>query len=437
MLRFKSLLLLCLLSVSAIAFADGETKTITRTVQDTSNEYSFSVSKDIYVTNTYYQTVCGDVPVTTYETQYQTQWVPNNVYVCDPPQSDGTPGNCNWVDQGSYQSVPVQVAVTHYENQCWQEPYTQEDYDHTWTLPVHVKYPDTPKLLPGDEDTVVFEIAGRESKPSITFDQSNAVFHYNTVSSKFINGTVEVELSAAPYLKAADVGPKTIGATSIKFGDKDSTITIIDGFSRKRVTSTYTISVALAGTHQVLGSSNQVVVSGKSVSTVLPIALDETKDYNVTVNVTRTGPVLIGDPISFSLTKLVKAEALDMKALANAGEVESFSVVGVKDLTVLRFRDQTADYVTVQSSYHIELSMIDTTKKKVLVASGDFARSALTKDKDGHILVSIQRDLKLDGAILATLTKGKDLYFKLTTTRTSKRFKDIKFDRNFSLEVTK
>jgi hypothetical protein len=437
--QFRSLPLLFalfFLPFASSARADGDSSTYLRTPANAAADASFTLSQDIYVTNWYTRQVCEDVPYTQEETYYTTEWVPNNVFVCNT-DADGNQ-QCSWVDQGSYQQVPHTREVTYYQTECHDEQYSQEDYDHTWNQPVVVHFPADASLLAGETETIVFNLAGDESAPALGLDQSNAVFHYVIAAAKMTGKTLDITLATKPFLTPADVGPANISGEAIEFGDQESVVSFTDKFSHHRVDSTYSVSVSEKGSATVLATGAAVAADGKKFSASLPVVLDPAKDYDVSVAVSRSGVVLVSSPIAFTVKKTVKAEVLDQAKLKNANLIGSYSIVGLTNKAVFRFKDLSPDYATVSTSYAVQVSELGPDKKSVVLGTATISRHSQKTDAAGRILVSLADDLKLDPAILDSLTKGKVLTFGLVATRHSKRFSpDILLNRTVSLALQK
>ena len=405
---------LALLSASAFAV---ETQKYVRTQANQTANAELEFSKYIYRDEWRSNIICQDETYTEQEQYTEYDWVTRQEYECSA-NPDGTQ-NCNWVTKQSYEPVNKVRDVTKTRNVCRDYGNFEQVYDHTWAYNVEVIFPAEASLYPEETETLVFEMSGTERKPAVKLDQSGAVFHYTIAKTTFANGLLTVQLAATPYLKLNDVGAKRIGKVTIAFEDEFSLVTIEDSFSRVRVESEYKLVLTDRKTKAVLAESTEFTRQGKKLTAKLPVALDSGKDYVVTLEVVRSGPVLINSPIRFTVTKTVKAEELDMRKLKSSSRIGHFSLVGVQDKLVLRFQDDTPDYVTAQTNYQIEISMDD---GRTPVASAEFARSILKTDRGDRFLISFRDDFKVDAALLASLVKNTKLDVSVVATRSSKRF---------------
>lgn len=413
----KSLLLSVLfICASAAAFAQGESQKFVRTEANQNEGASFTLDKAIYRTQWHANETCEMEWVTRTETYYENEWVPNNQYECTN-RDDGSQ-DCNWVDRGSYQSVAHTRDVSSYENVCRDRGWFEEVYDHTWSFAVQVKFPADAGLLPGETETLVFQMAGSEGRPKITIDQSQAVLHYVIAKSKFENGTLNVELATKPYLSARDVGDKNLGSFAIEFGDESSAFSFVDKFSRARVTTEYKLVVTERKSKTVVGEFTELKREGNKFFGTVPAPIDSGKDYAFTLEVSRVGTVILGGSARFKVAKLVRAEVLDTHALKSASQIDNFSLLGVQDKLELRFRDHTKNYATAKSFYKVE---VREDKDGPTLGSFTFSRKEAKTDRDGRFVLSLANDLKVDPAVLATWVKGKRLAVGITVTRQSKR----------------
>ncbi|MGZ3712184.1 MAG: hypothetical protein ACXVBE_10515 [Bdellovibrionota bacterium] len=434
----KKLALLFALTVLAFSGAahadDHQRENIVRTPTNANETASFKLTKDIYRTETAYQNVCRDEPYYETETYYENEWVPNQQYECTA-NPDGSQ-NCQYVDHGSYQQVAHTRQITKWQNVCRDEPYDYEVYDHTWEIPVQVIFPAETVLREGEQEKISFDMDGSERKPKVTIDQSKAIFHYAIQSSVWANNLLTVTLVSKPYLNAKDVGAKNIGAAFLEFNEASTTLRVEDKFSRIRVTTSYKATLTDRKSKAVVGETSELVRDGNYFKAKLPGALDSSKDYVLTLNVHRTGIMLTPGNIDFSVTKTVKAEALDMGKLKSNSLIGHFRIKGVKEAVTMGFRDESPEYVTASSRYKIEV-FASRNKEKVAIGSGEFTRKDLKADKDHVFQISFKDDLKMDAANLALLVKKVKLDVVVTATRESKRFAAITVKKTGSLQISK
>lgn len=433
-MKFWKLGLLVLSVLSLNAFAEDHTReNLVRSPSNANETARFKLSKDIYRTETAYQNVCRDEPYYETETYQEYEYVPNQQWECTA-NPDGTQ-NCQYVDKGGYQWVTKTRQITKWHNVCRDEPYEYLAYDHTWEYAVVVTFPPEATLREGEQEKISFSMGGSEKKPKVSLDQSRTIFNYVIQSSTFANGTLNVVLATKPFLSAKDVGAKNIGSAFLEFGEERAILRVEDKFSRLRVTTGYKAIITERKSNVVLAETNWFVREGEYVKANLPVALDSAKDYELTLLVRRTGIMLTPETVEFTVKKTVRAEALDMHALKSASELDHFRINGVKEATVIGFRDGTKDYKTASTTYKVEL-FASRNKEKILIGSGEFARSSL-KIKDRNFQLGLKDDLKVSAENLALLVRKVKLEVRVTAVRTSKRFATISVVKNASLQVRK
>ena len=392
----------------------------------------FTFKKAIYRTETYSEPYLGQVPYTRTETYTDWEWVTETKWECDAE------GKCEYKSVTEYKQVEKTRTVTEWKEEMiccrtWQE----EVFDHYWVQAVKLAFPADAPMNAGEAEDVTFVLAGSEKRPAVELKQKALIYRYAVASSKLENGVLNVALTTKPYVTKDQIGPKSIGAASIDFLEGGVELSIVDAFTHARVASSYRLLIQERKGTQVLGETTQLKREGKILKAAFAGAFDEGKDYVVTLVASRAGQVLSA-PLTFTVEKTVKAEALDLKALKSASAVSSFTLVGKHEKLVLRFVDATKNYKTAKTKYQIKLTIPASKKGEapVEIASAEFERLGVAVDKQGRSMIPLGAGgFKIPAETLKTFNKGKLVQADVAIARTSRRFPGIKLAKVAKLQV--
>ncbi|WP_374001803.1 hypothetical protein [Bdellovibrio bacteriovorus] len=255
-----------------------------------------------------------------------------------------------------YRSEARTRTVTKYreETRCCVTKY-REVFDHQFTQPVSVIFPQEAALLAGESEQIKLVLSGTEAKPEVQMTIQSDIFTYVVAESKQEGREKVFVVKTTPKWNEANAGTATVTDLKLQFNKGQGQITFKETIGSARVTSVYTVVIRDQQSQAVVFEQRAENTAAKIVTIATP-GLAREGQYSIQLRVERHGVNVASGALSFEQTALYEKKELDqdeVQNLKNASQVQILRIEGAGADRVVIIRDQTPAMEEVQSQYKL------------------------------------------------------------------------------------
>lgn len=279
--------------------------------------------------------------------------------------------------------------VTRYrdETRCC-KPELVDQFDRQETVNVTIQFPENSKLIASEKEIFdlelkKFEVSKQvENKPKVDATVEVQItprmtfFKYAVTKLEAQGQNVNIELSAAAKLNAADVGAETIELNLARnkiSGELE--IAVVDKIENPRFLNSYFAKVLEKESSQLVAE-----LTIDSSSKLAKLNVDLSKAYIVQLMVRRESAFLIDGFAEFSIDKVFDKVSLtneELEVLKDRFQIQIQDIQGLGAQTEFRILDQTKIFDEVSTAYRVLINEYQGSKK-VRLSEKTFLRSEIS-----------------------------------------------------------
>ena len=280
-----------------------------------------------------------------------------------------------------YRSEARTRTVTKYreETRCCVTKY-REVFDHQYTQPVTVIFPQETALLAGESEQIKLVLGGTEAMPEVQVAVESAIFTYVVAESKQEGREKVFVVKTTPKWNDGNAGTATVTGLSLQFTKGQGQITFKETIVSPRMTSVYTVVIRDQQSQAVVFEHRTENTQAKIVTIATP-GLSREGQYSIQLRVERHGINVASGALSFEQTALYEKKELDqdeIQNLKNASQVQILRIEGSGAERVVIIRDQTPAMEEVQSQYKLVVWKKLSNGKIEWLGEKNFSREAIT-----------------------------------------------------------
>lgn len=301
--------------------------------------------------------------------------------------------------------------VTRYrtEYKCCVTRY-REVFDRQENIEVVLLFPKNSDLL--NTETEVFDVTLTQGspKPQVELKMNQTIYGYKILKQEARGQRIEIELGLTPKYTTQELGEKSVSLLKMVLDLDGFQVNFLDQGLRSRVETKYRVQIKNKTTQEVvLDQVAMGVLDKKNVKIILPKSLELENDYDLSLQVYRTGVVLNGE-VNFLTKATYSFDRLNSK---------DYGPQTLKDLTI-----QESNEGLVFSWQDLGLDQRFETKYGVKVFKGKNKELIFEKEffsKEGK-KVQVQKDL---------VTENEEYHFQLQVQRSGRILdQDVQFLAN-------
>lgn len=341
----------------------------------------------------------------------------------------------------SYESVPVQEAVTKYRTVTkYREEYrtrtvtkyrdetkccvtkTRSVFDRQTNVAVVINMPVDAILAAGESESLTAELS--QDGQTVRISVNNSIYGYQNLTSQVSGGTATINLALAPKWSDKDLGEASIERLALRWANGEVSALISDKGSKLKVSTQYRVRVINPIDQAVLAEAVGSPASTSQTAAVLtqiPLNADIAKDQelNIELTVVRNGLVL-GAPVSFTKMGRHSKNNLDAKVFLGKDKITGLQTKGQGSDTYVRFVDSSPENEDVETTYDLTLTKVIGGQKTVIF-SKSISRPEVQLNSKGVTLLYL-RKYGLDS--FGPLTVGSKVTLEMKVTRVSNALND-------------
>ncbi|MFV8259276.1 hypothetical protein ACNQKP_15825 [Bdellovibrio bacteriovorus] len=365
--------------------------------------------------------VCRDVP--------SCRQVPYTDRECGYERVRKTRTVTKWRDEVRYRQEQRTRTVTKYRSEARTRTVTKyrdevrccvtryrDVFDHQYTQPVAVIFPQEAALLAGEKETVQVVLRGTEAAPEVQIKVHSSIFAYEIAEVRQDGREKVFVLKTSPKWNETNAGTKSVVGLKLQFNKGQGQILFTETVAAPRVTSVYTLEVRDQQSQAVLFEQRLQSTEAKAFAVAAPGLAREGK-YTVQLHVERHGANVASGALSFDQTASYEKKELDqdeVQSLKNSAMVQLVRIDGAGAERVVIIRDQTAALEEVQSQYKLVVWKKLSNGKIEWLAEKNFTREAITL-ANGELGIALK-------AIPVNPATGTKLYMDLVVRRDSAQY---------------
>lgn len=365
--------------------------------------------------------VCRDVP--------SCRQVPYTDRECGYERVRKTRAVTKWRDEVRYRQEQRTRTVTKYRSEARTRTVTKyrdevrccvtryrDVFDHQYTQPVAVIFPQEATLLSGEKETVQVILRGTESAPEVQIKVNSTIFAYEVAEIRQDGREKVFVLKTLPKWNDQNAGTSTIQGLKLQFTKGQGQILFTETVAAPRVTSVYTLEVRDQQSQAVLFEQRLQSTEAKVFAIATPELAREGK-YTIQLHVERHGANVQSGALSFDQTASYEKKELDsdeIQALKNSALVQLLRIEGAGAERLVIIRDQTAVLEEVQSQYKLVVWKKLSNGKIDWLGEKNFTRDSITLP-NGELGISLK-------ALNLNPSAGTKLYMDLVVKRESSHY---------------
>lgn len=307
--------------------------------------------------------------------------------------------------------------VTRYreETRCCVTRY-REVFDHQFTQPVGVIFPQEAVLMAGEKETVRMILRGSEQNPDVQISVKSDIFTYSVAEVRQEGREKVFILKMSAKWIPTNAGTATVKGLKLQFSKGLGKVTFENTVASARLNSVYTLEIRDEQSQAILFENRLESTEARLFEVATP-GLARDGKYRVLLHVERYGANVETGALSFDQSVSYEKKGLDQDEVQNlkaASQVQIQRLEGAGADRVVIIQDLTPDIEEVESQYKLVVWKKLSNGKIEWLGEKNFTRESIARS--GAELGIALKTLNLNPS------SSTKLYMDLVVKRTSAQY---------------